>query len=710
MRLPGPVGSLALVALAVASVAAQQTRPPAFRTDADLVLVDAVVTDKSGRPVTDLTAADFDVRDENVRQPIELFQAVQTPVDSPATSPTSLLRQPYSTNIGGAAAASRVLVLFFDDVHLTREDGERSKQAMTTFLERETRAGDLVSVVAPGRSLRWHARMPEGRAELMRTLATLAGAYAPDLSSERMSDYEAYRIHAFQDETVAERVDRRWKNFRVLGREPTDLSTDRGFQPQNRGGAVGLIKPDVAIRASAVYAQVAARNQTTLLALEHTVEALAPVRGRKSLVLMSPGFIEDQERRANRRVLEAARQANVAVYFVDARGLMTGSPYGSAQFGSPLDARDVAATGADAALEAEGAENLSQQSGGFSIRNANDLGDALRRIGRESQAYYLLGFQPRHDAQPGAFRRLDVRVRRPDVVVRARRGYIAGGALGDIRNGGTDTDALTRAANSPYDLAAIPLRAAAFVFGSPAPDRALTLLAVEADLRAFAFKPEASGMLSETLRLRVLVTAQATGAAERYERDVDMRFPSGTRLDVEAWRNEVAEFRLAPGRYQARFAVAGRNGGAVGAVTHEFDVPRLTGLRVSTPIVTDTIETPTLTSSGPPRPVLAVGRMFPVGAMLYYQFNVFGAGAGARIAADHEIRRADGSILKRMESRPIAPAPDGALSRFSGVSLAGAPAADYELVIAVTDESTRQRIELHEPFTLRAETRGPGAR
>ena len=344
------------------------------------------------------------------------------------------------------------------------------------------------------------------------------------------------------------------------------------------------------------------------------------------------------------------------------------------------------------------------------MRNANDLGRGLGRIGRESQTYYLLGFQPRRDGAPGAFRRVEVRVNRPGVQVRARRGYVVSGTADDAKGGPRESEALTRAADSPYDLSGIPLRAAAFVFGSPAPDRALTLLAVEADLRAFAFKPDARGELSDTLQLRVLVTEQATGATERYEREVDMRFPPGSRLDTESWRNEVAEFRLAPGRYQARLAVAGRNGGAVGAVTHEFDVPRLTGLRVSTPIVTDAIETPMHTSNAPPRPVLVVGRTFPVGAVLYYQFNVFGAeGATARVTADHEVRRADGSIVKRMEPRPIAPAADGALSRFSGISLAGAPAADYELVITVVDETTRQRIELHEPFTLRASTRGPGA-
>ena len=91
-------------------------------------------------------------------------------------------------------------MLFFDDVHLTQAEGDRAKVALAQFLERELQAGDLVSLVAPGTALRWHARMPDGRPELTRIVAGLRGLYLPDPSSDQMSDYEAYRINAFNDE------------------------------------------------------------------------------------------------------------------------------------------------------------------------------------------------------------------------------------------------------------------------------------------------------------------------------------------------------------------------------------------------------------------------------------------------------------------------------------------------------------------------------
>src|SRR3954463_3762857 len=238
--------ALAGAAMIAAALAAQQQSPadqPAFRTGADLVIVDAVVVDKAGQPVTNLTAADFEVRDEGRVQAVSLFQTVSVDAATAATAagPLASRRYAFSTNTGATAVAGRAFVLFFDDIHLTQAEGDRAKVALTQFLERELQPGDLVSLVAPGTALRWHARMPDGRPELTRIVAGLRGLYLPDPSSDQMSDYEAYRINAFNDEAVADQVERRWKTARVNGREPANLSTDQGFQPQNRGGQIGII-------------------------------------------------------------------------------------------------------------------------------------------------------------------------------------------------------------------------------------------------------------------------------------------------------------------------------------------------------------------------------------------------------------------------------------------------------------------------------------
>ncbi|AMY12244.1 VWFA-related Acidobacterial domain protein [Luteitalea pratensis] len=672
---------------------------PRFRTETALVTVDAVVVDDRGQPVTGLTTADFEVLDEGVAQRVEFFQETGAPgsgVSTPARKPG---RYSYATNVGAQATATRTFVLVFDDLHLTREQGEQARLALSQFIRVQLVDGDLVSLVVPGIALRWHARLPGGRDELLRIAEGLQGRFQPEPTFERITDYEAYRIHVFQDEAVANSVDRRWRNYRQLGRESTNLASDRGFQPQERGGNAGVIQQDLAIRAADVYSRLMARNRVTLGSMKAMVEGLEAVRGRKSVLLFSAGLIEDQEQIDARHVLDAARRANVAVYFIDVRGIGSGSAFATAQFGSPLDTRDVGFANAQIELEVQGSENLAIDTGGFSVRNANDLNAALGRISRELSSYYLLGFQPSRPGADGAYRKLQVRVRRLGVTVRARKGYYV---TGDRVARAADVlghDALQPVTDSPYDLDTIPLRVASYVFGSPTAGKAVVSLAIEADLRAFGFITTPLA-LTDVLELRIAATHLESSTAERYDGQVEMTFPLGTRLGEDAWYGLAREFTLAPGRYQARIAVRDRNNGRIGALTHVFDVPALDGLRVTTPIITDTIETPTGLLPASPKPVLVARREFPAGATVYYQFSVLGIPRGARILAGHQVRDAAGTIIKQLEPRAITPAPDGALSRFGGLSMKGLPAGEYELTLTVVDEAASRTIQLREPFAI----------
>ena len=665
--------------------------------------VDVVVMDKHGEPVRDLAASDFAISEEGRPQTVQFFQPVVT-TGTPLRAGQSVERRyGYSTNVGAQARPERSFVIFFDDVHLTHEQGERGKTAIKRFLEQETEAGDLVSLVAPARALRWHARLPDGRAELIKVLATLHGSVPPEIAQERISDYEAYRIHVMQDEQMAERVARRFSNYHVFGREQVNTQRDEGPRPERKGGTAGLIEPLVQIRAAEAYTRSAARNRATLGALTSIIESMASVRGRKSVILMSPGFILDQELVLFRKVEDAARRANIAMYLVDARGLEAQSVFGLAEFGPALDTRDVGAANAVLALDAEGAVALAESSGGFAVQNNNDLTAGLRRIGRESRVYYLLGYMPSEVRADGKFRRITVRVARPDVEVRARKGYFAGGVPVKSADAQEAADALETALQSPYDLDALPVRAAAYVFGNVNATDSSVLLAGEADLRAFQLKAN-GGVLTDVLDLRVLVTDPATGETRRYERTVEMNLQANVpRLETSAWYPLSQPFELAPGRYQARLAVRDRNSGRVGSVTHDFDVPERKGMSLSSLIVTDTIETPAQGSEGPPKPVLIVRRLLTAGATLYHQFSVFDAGRTStgetRVTAGHVVRRADGTVVKEMKPTALASASRG-MSRFAGISLAGMPAGEYELVVSVTDETRGETVTVREPFAL----------
>jgi hypothetical protein len=79
---------------------------------------------------------------------------------------------------------------------------------------------------------------------------------------------------------------------------------------------------------------------------------------------------------------------------------------------------------------------------------------------------------------------------------------------------------------------------------------------------------------------------------------------------------------------------------------------------------------------------------------------VLGVARGTPILAGHQVRDGSGTIIKQLEPRVIAPAPDGSLSRFAGLAMKGLPAGEYELTLTVADEASSRTIRMREPFAI----------
>src|SRR5262249_7896771 len=76
-------------------------------------------------------------------------------------------------------------------------------------------------------------------------------------------------------------------------------------------------------------------------------------------------------------------------------------------------------------------DELSQETGGYSLKNTNDLSGGLKRLSEELGNYYVLTYSPTNQNYNGKFRRITVKLARPDLQVRARRGYYALRTLDD---------------------------------------------------------------------------------------------------------------------------------------------------------------------------------------------------------------------------------------------------------------------------------------
>jgi hypothetical protein len=205
--------------------------------------------------------------------------------------------------------------------------------------------------------------------------------------------------------------------------------------------------------------------------------------------------------------------------------------------------------------------------------NRNDFDGAFERMVRDNSTYYVLGYYPSNERRDGRFRSIDVRVRRPGLQVRSRKGYQAPrGRAPETKAAPTPLAAAIREGmSSPLPMAGIGLTAFAAPFKGTAPNAAVAL-AVEIDAGAFTYV-EKNGLFTNDLELAV-TASDAKGKAHPGERNtLNLAFKPDTLARVKARGFRiVSQIDLPPGRYQLRIAAA-EGTGKGGSVFYDLEVP-----------------------------------------------------------------------------------------------------------------------------------------
>lgn len=686
---------------AAPQAAAGQAPAIQFPSAVELVTVDAVVTDKKNNPIEGLTRDSFQVLEDGKPQAITSFEAVVLPPSAPATAPK--LRS-ISTNQSAEVRNGRTFVIVFDDVHLQPFQAIRAKAAIDQFLKTGTRDGDRVTLLATGGGAWWSTRMPEGYKELTSLLKRLDGRDIPDTGQDRVTEWEALRIHIYRDKEVEARVARRFETYGV---------NSAGSQSQSDSGVGQSLDGDPLVqgRASEVYYQATAKNKITLNALERALNSLAGAKGRKSLILVGQGFIYDPNLDEFKNVVQASRRGNCAIYFVDTMGLGGMPVQMTAEFGPAMPSQDIGAAFAENLERSEGAESISADSGGFSVKNSNDLAKGLQRIADETRVYYLIGYNPTNTARDGRFRKIELKVAAKDVRVRARKGYYAAldGESKDARKTaevGPDRQ-FQEALDSPFEMPAIPIRLTAYVFDETLLGKASAILHADVDLSTFSFV-EKDGRFADTLEFLLVVAHRETGEFNRYDQKIDMNLRPETKAKYsKTWFPIQRDFELLPGAYQAKLVIRDKNSSKMGTVTHSFEVPDLASWRISTPVLTDSVQPQQPGQpNGPPKLIMLARREFETGARLFLQFDVYNptkdkATGMPKVTAGYTIRRkADGLVFLKVPPTMIQPTSLGRLSRMVGPPLDGAEPGEYEFELNLKDELNGKIMDFKEDFTV----------
>jgi len=687
-------GALCLPAAIAVSQPAPPSPPPVFGEKVEVTSVDVLVLSEAGDPVRGLTQQDFTVKEDGVAQTVTSFEAIGFEESEASEAGRDLF---VSSNVVERIRPERAFLVIYDDVHLTPLGARLAEREFEKLVD-GLAPGDVVSLISTSSRSMWTARLPAGRPELLAFAREVKGLKPMDRTPGRISDWEAMQIYYGRDTSVLGMVARRYYENGLIA-ELTPPSNERQSRKELEVSP-GLLL--IRAKAQQVYEEAARGEVASLEVMKRAVSALGTQRGRKSVLVLSEGFFHDSTRSELRELVETARESNAVLYFFDARGASgPNAPNNEAENWRALEERDVAATVANFARDAEGTESAAYDTGGRVVKGTDELASAMLKVARESRTYYLLGYVSSNQKRDGKFRNLKVTVARPGLEVRARKGYYAPRKADEKKPAAADkVDPRVRAGlDSPFDSDKIPIQMASYVLGRGATGKTTVVLAAELDLGAVAFDGQ-GGRRVGILDTYALVSPLGPGGVQMVEKRIDLSLPPDLHARVlKTGLPIVREFEVASGRYQSRLLVRDARGGAVGTVRHTFEVPPGDAFHISTPILTDTLVSG---AGGQQVPVPLAHRHFSSGSRVFYVFDVYGATpdgrGGSTVTIGYVLRRRDGAVLAETPAREVKGGGDGSLSHRLELSLAGVEPGECELTLTVADKGSGNRVERRDVF------------
>lgn len=439
--------------LLVSTSVTQQTEPapsdltPTIRANSRLVVVDAIVTDKAGNPVTDLKPDEITVEENGKAQKIASVELVTPNAQPPEELPPTI----YSNRPQYTMPKAGYTILLIDALNTPVENQMWARQVLVEWAGTQLQAGQRVAVYALGNSL--------------------------------------YRLQTFTDDPLLLRqaIEATTKMQFAGNKTPQQTGTRVPLPGSTSASASGgAVQTNPTIRAVATRlasweTEQSAYNttmsiSTTTAALRALARMLLGVPGRKNLVWITGGvpislrmedmtvsnalpqktidtidappplqqemsqaaYSQDVKISAANDVKEAAsllQQAQISIYTVDARGLFGSTPQTTAS-NSGLNSSGVLVQGAEygTSVSNSGArisdsqanmKTIAGETGGKYFVNRNDIESAVSAASRDGGTYYSIAYYPEKKKFDGSFRKIKVTVKRPAMNVRHRTGYYA---------------------------------------------------------------------------------------------------------------------------------------------------------------------------------------------------------------------------------------------------------------------------------------------
>jgi VWFA-related protein len=573
------LGCFSLLALEQAPQDGSQIAGILLRATTRLVLVDVIALDHGGRPVNNLTASDFSIAENGKQQKISNFVFHSAENEAKNRNVHPLLQPHVTTNRpdlrqGDAPA----VILLLDGLNTMGNDQVQVKQRMLRYL-----------------AANFDPRVKAAVLTLTSEVHILQDFTSdPELLKAALDRYRAQvpaAAHAGGEHEQPNNILQMPSLNERAGNRGGQSSLDPTI-PRSAGGINASFAEQIAYlmqrfeREMQNYARDE-RIRMTLAALRDIARYLAGQNGRKSLLWFSAGFpigvsgFDAVDLDTSRMYADQLREttnllsdAHVAIYTIDARGLVTGK-LGDVTDHGPTDR--IAGPEANRTLAEETYQRFNEEAtmervaldtGGQFFRD-NDFERAIELSIRDSSTYYLLGYYPSDKKWDGKFRRIQVKVNRPGIRLQHRSGYFATDPL-DWRKKGSEEAMSAAIKHDPLPATEVLFFARAL---PPAPKGDLKVEFL-VDPKTISFETASENRRYCNVRFEVqsfsangklvkaeVQTAEAPLRAETYDRVQKQGLPMSM------------EIKLPPGHYRLRLGVRDNRTGLFGTAELPVDVP-----------------------------------------------------------------------------------------------------------------------------------------
>jgi VWFA-related protein len=457
---------------------AQKDEPALFTARVNLVAVPVVVRDRQGHAIGTLKQTDFQLFDRGKPQFIARFSVEKTgtrmikPIEIEAADPSLKGLETKSIEVADGFTA-----LVFDDIHIKFPELARARLAASKYIEESTtkKSERFAIFTTSGQT---QLDFTDDRELLQQTMLKLAprpvtGGMSTNCPT--ITFYMADRIFNQHDAQVLEGVTQ-------------DVMACQSLTPDQH---------DIAQRQAEQFASTQVKlgeqeTRVTLSVLRQLIRRMAAMPGRRSMIVISPGFLTlDENNSEKTEIMDRAIRASVLINTLDARGLYTVNTDVSQRTANIFSQSIINQMERESAsAESDVLAELAAGTGATHFQNNNDLEEGFRRLSAAPEYYYLLAFSPQNLRMDGGFHALKVNLKPSakefsGMQLVARKGYYAPTHTENAKE--TERRELEEALFSREEMSDIPVDMHTQFFKSGADSAKLALL-VKLDVKKLKFK------------------------------------------------------------------------------------------------------------------------------------------------------------------------------------------------------------------------------